>query len=501
MKKHRFLLGAAVALPLALSCGQVADAQEVDSATSNSDLREVVAGQARRIEELETRLKGLEAYLQASAVKPGIVASAPVATNEQIIANAERKIEKSDLSPEIQRILTRIADSESAPPAAHNQPERAGVTFVNGTPKVTSENGRIWFRPRGRLFLDASSTMGASAGSNISGTQLTSARLGMEGAFGKISWALEGEFARNRVVWKSAFINWNHKLLGRDAELSIGNRFNDRSMDGSTGLGSAPFQDFSVVGAAVLPARGFWGLGLQERVYGKNWHFSLQATGEDPNNVGNNSDSFTLISRAHWNPIKTENVTLHVGAWGFYEDIAAGSTGVLRNTALAGDFNTLVRLTPGTLTGVSQGRAFGGELALMAGGFWTQNEWAQRTLSRGGSDWTYSAYSLDAGYYLFGAKPSYDAKRGAWGRVRVTRPVSEGGPGALAIKLRYENIDYTDLPGGGKGSSITGGANWQLNEIARVMVDYIYWDIDNRSGTTIGQDDGQSLNLRFQLQF
>lgn len=521
MTEYRVLKRAAIAMPLALfPCAAAAQTQAVTLAHSvaqpdtqrmaQADLEELVRAQAAKIDGLEQRLRLLETARatppQALAAVPAPAMPAAQAGMPSTVSPAPGVALASDTVPATpppqvkpsERVY-RFAHADAAPPASN--PNKTSVKFVNGLPRIASADGRAWFRPRGRLFFDASATDGSQAERNISGTSLSSARLGFEGAVGQMSWALEGDFARNRVVWKSAFVTFRHKLLGLNAETSLGNRFNDRTMDGSAGLGAAQFRNFNVVAGAILPQRGYWGVGVQERVFGSNWHASFQATGEDPNNIGDDNDGFTLLSRAHWNPVKSKIATVHLGAWGFREGLPAGATDVVRAIALAGDFNTLVRVLPGTPQAVRSDVGYGLELAVVAGRFWTQNEWGRRVLYRDVGNLSHSAYSIDVGAFLFGGKPPYDAKRGVWGRTVVDRPVLEGGPGAVSLQARYENIDYSNLPLGGRGQALTLGANWYLSSIARIMLDVTNWDLDNRAGTTPGKDDGHTLNARFQLQF
>ena len=137
----------------------------------------------------------------------------------------------------------RIAKVEAA------QAKAPTFSWTKGAPQFTSSDGQVTFRPRGRVFIDTSSTSGSDfAARNITGTEIRSVRLGFEGSYGILGYAVEGDFADNGVAWKSAYATVDHTLFGREAELTIGNRLNDRGIDGSSGTGNTPFQDRNVVG-------------------------------------------------------------------------------------------------------------------------------------------------------------------------------------------------------------------------------------------------------------
>ncbi len=303
------------------------------------------------------------------------------------------------------------------------------VSWSKGAPQFSNADGSFTFRPRGRLFVDASSTGGSDfADRNISGTEIRSVRLGAEGSYGRLGYVVEGDFADNEVAWKSVYASVDHRLFGAQAELSIGNRLNDRGLDGSSSTTNTPFADRNVVGTLILPQRGLFGVGLTERVFGQGWHASLSVAGNDLNNAGEDNDSLTVAARAHWNPLLSEAATVHLGAWAFHEDIPAGATGVLRSSAISGHFNDLVKIAPGALAGAERGTAYGVEAAGFFGPGWVSGEWGTRRIGGVGSagryDVDHSAWTVSGGVFLFGASPAYTAKSGTWGKVKVQDPVT-----------------------------------------------------------------------------
>lgn len=316
-----------VALGLLLASGH-ADAQSVSSPPtplSQAELSRLVQQQALQIQQLEARLRAVEGG-QGSAGAPS--------------------------TPPAPALETRVAALESG------QSRQPKVSWAKGAPELSSADGTTVFRPRGRLFVDASSTDGSAVGDrNVSGTEVRSVRLGAEGRYGTLGWVVEGDFADNAVAWKSVYATLDHTLFGLPADLTLGNRLNDRGIDGSSSTSNTPFQERNVVGTLMLPQRGLFGVGLTERVYGKGWHASLSVAGNDLNNAGTDNDSQTWATRVHWNPLGTAGATLHLGAWAFHEKIPAGASGVVRSSAIAGHFNDLVRITPGTLLGAERSTA------------------------------------------------------------------------------------------------------------------------------------------------
>ncbi|WP_434031269.1 OprO/OprP family phosphate-selective porin [[Pseudomonas] boreopolis] len=485
MNHHPVLPKAALTVALGLLLGSAqAGAQSIDSGNaspvaplSQAELSALVRQQAQQIRQLEARLRALEGGSPAAA-------------------SAAPAVPATD-APALE---ARVAALESG------QAKAPKVSWSKGAPEFSNADGSATFRPRGRLFVDGSSTSGSSAGDrNLSGTEIRSVRLGAEGRYGILGWAVEGDFADNEVAWKSVYATVDHRAFGLPADLTIGNRLNDRGIDGSSSTSNTPFQDRNVVGTLVLPQRGLFGVGLTERVYGKGWHASLSVAGNDLNNAGSDNDSLTWATRAHWNPLARQDAVVHLGAWAFHEEIAAGASGVLRSSAIAGHFNDLVKIAPGTLAGAERSTAYGLEAAGFFGPAWATGEWGTRNLrgvgTAGRYDLDHQAWAVSAGWFLGGAVPAYAGKTGTWGKVKVNDPVTAGGRGAWELKARYEDVDYAELPTGGTGHAWTVGANWYLNDLSRIMLDVVRWQTDNRSGAVQGLDKGTTVNTRFQVAF
>jgi phosphate-selective porin OprO/OprP len=477
---------------LGLSIAVPARAQSSDEVAR---LTRLVEAQQAQIARLEARLNAIDAAKAAPAAPQ---AAAQVAAQDQPRTPAPLgQALPSDAHPP--SLDARLARIERA------QRDGVHVDWSKGTPEFASADGNFTFRPRGRILIDLGTTTGSSVpGRNITATSARSLRLGMEGTIGAhLSYVLEGDFADNEVTIKSAYLAWTTRFLGKQTEFALGNRLNDRGLDGSSGTISVPFLERNVVAQGIIPARGFFGLGAAARVYGGRWHLGVQVTGDDINNPGTQGDSLTIAARAHWNPVKTPDWLVHLGVWGFQEKIAGDVVRPIRSIALGGFYNDNLRVLPGNFANATRGTGYGGEFALFHRSLWASAEAGQRDLeNRTSADTHHSAWSVSSGWFLTGETPPYLARGGVWSRPKVLHPVTSGGHGAVELAARYEEIDYSHTSRAGRGTAATLGVNWYLNNFVRLQLNAIDWTIvsPDAKGLVVN-DRGQSVVGRAQIAF
>ncbi|MBB4099362.1 OprO/OprP family phosphate-selective porin [Sphingomonas kyeonggiensis] len=474
------------------------------AAPARAQSTDEVARLARLVEAQQAQIARLEARLNAIDAGKAIAVAPPAPQAETLTAAQNQYHGRAPLG--------QALPSDAHPPsldarlARIERLQRDGVQvdWSKGTPEFASADGNFTFRPRGRILIDLGTTTGSSVPSrNITATRARSLRLGLEGTIGKhLSYVLEGDFANNDVTIKSAYLAWTTRFLGQQTEFALGNRLNDRGLDGSSGTISVPFLERNVVAQGIIPARGFFGLGAAARVYGSHWHVGVQVSGDDINNASTSSDSRTIAARAHWNPVKTANWLVHLGAWGFNEKIAGDVVRPVRSIAIGGFYNDNLRVLPGDFAHATRGNGYGAEFALFHRTLWASAEAGARDLRKGSGEAAHhSAWSLATGWFLTGETPPYLARGGVWSRPKVLQPVTSGGSGALELAARYEEIDYSDSPLAGRGTAATLGVNWYLNNFTRLQLNAIDWTITSPSGTGMASDHGQSLVGRAQIAF
>jgi phosphate-selective porin OprO/OprP len=68
------------------------------------------------------------------------------------------------------------------------------------------------------------------------------------------------------------------------------------------------------------------------------------------------------------------------------------------------------------------------------------------------------------------------------------------------LAARYSTVDLNDADvEGGEQYDITGGLNWYLNPNTRIMLNYVYADLEGRAN--VKDDDINVFQARFQVDF
>ncbi|MEC3910008.1 porin [Sphingobium sp. CR2-8] len=468
---------------------------------SAEELAALVKAQAAEIAALKSRLDRLEGQggAQAAATAPTPQPAPQMAQQE-----ATPPLVVTPFAPQI--VPPGPADIDVAQARAIAREVGVKTEWGAGLPVFRSADGVFTYKPRGRILVDVSSTFGSDyAGRNTTTTGMRALRLGLEGGVGPhFFYQFESDFSENEVDIVTAFLGWRNRLSGKvDYDIRAGHLFNDRAFEGSTGSDSTPFLERSTVSTAIIPQRGFYGIGIMGRLFGPNWHASVSVTGDRIDGEQATNDSRTVSARAHWNPIKTDRSLLHVGAWGFDEALSAAATTLTRSTVIGGRFNGAVRVSTGDLLGGRSTTGYGVELGGYTGRLWVMGEAGRRVARLTGDrpDFESKAWSLSTGFFLTGELPPYNPRLGSFGQPNVLNPTFDGGPGAIELTARYENLDYTDLVLGGDGWAATVGVNWYLNSFTRLQLNGIHWRTDNRAGAFTGSDDGQTVSARVGVTF
>ena len=110
-------------------------------------------------------------------------------------------------------------------------------------------------------------------------------------------------------------------------------------------------------------------------------------------------------------------------------------------------------------------------------------------------------------YFLTGEHRNYKLGRGAFSRVNPSANFNpaQGDWGAFELATRYSYLDLNDkFVRGGKMWDITAGINWYLYPNARISLNYVHSELDDRVVVLDPEDvdgDADLVEARFQLDF
>lgn len=497
----RTLLSSAGLVALALATPVCAQSASPDQ----SELLALIKAQSEEIAALRARLDKIEVSRPATAAAAAAtaVAPAPQVTAVRRVGVANEENAQDSFAPQI--VPPGPADQDVAQARAAMNVSNVTTEWRGGAPIFRSADGKYMFKIRGRIINHASTTFGSDyEGRNITATGARALRIGIEGAVGPhFFYQFENDFADNTSDVGTMFVGWRDTVGGISYDVRFGNMFNDRSFEGSGGSDAPPFLERNVVATSIIPQRGFYGVALMPRIFWKTGHASITISGDSVDASQSVGDSRTVLGRVHWNPLKTDRSMVHLGLWGFDEALAKGPGTLTRNTVIGGRFNSALRVSTGTLVGGTGTTGYGVEVGGYTGPFWVMGEAGRREarLDAGRPDFESKAWSLSGGWFVTGDLPPYNPRLGTFAQPRVLRPVFDGGPGAIELLARYENVDYSGLPTGGQGSAVTAGANWYLDSIIRLQLNLIHWNTNNRAGAYTGKDSGETVSAGFGVTF
>jgi phosphate-selective porin OprO/OprP len=252
-------------------------------------------------------------------------------------------------------------------------------------------------------------------------------RLGLEGGVGThFFYQFETDFSENDVDIVTAFIGWRNRIRpGLDYDLRAGHLFNDRGFEGSTGSDSTPFMERTVVATAIIPQRGFYGVGIMPRLFWKTGHASLTLTGDRIDGSQAANDSRTVLARAPGTRSRASVRSSMSGCGALTRRCPRRQPPDPQH----GDrrrFNGALRVSTGTLIGGRSTTGYGAELGGYVGPVWVMAEAGERRapdrrpprLSQQGVE--------PVGRLVRHRRPApYNPRLGSFGQPRVLKPIFE----------------------------------------------------------------------------
>lgn len=147
-------------------------------------------------------------------------------------------------------------------------------------------------------------------------------------------------------------------------------------------------------------------------------------------------------------------------------------------------------LNTGTIEIVNNVGLMNLETAYVHGPFSIQAEYLSASVNTVGYRYHFSNYYAELSYFITGESKNFKSSYDGFGRVKPNSNfgISQNGPGAWEVALRYSKTDLNDqLIVGGKQSELTFGINWYLNSASRFMINYVRANIEDKGNLNIIQ--------------
>lgn len=326
---------------------------------------------------------------------------------------------------------------------------------------------------------------------NIDDTEARRARLNVSGTYGD---AIKYKFEINKASGKSIGVEdayLQFKGNNMPFKIKVGQFKTHNSLDEQT---SSRFIS-TLERSAFTDAFGFnRRVGVSVGTSGSNYTFNVGAFTENLETNNGTEEGKAFAARATYNPIKTDETLVHLGASWRYRD--------------KGDTASDLRYRQRPYTHVAPSRIvdtgrfaesdnfIGVEAAVIQNQFWAAGEYG--TLGANGSagndDADFGGYYLEAGMF-FGGKKTY--KGGKFNRPVVEKSLNDGGYGALSVVARYDSVDLNDTPVSNQTlDTIVLGVDWWPTKYTRLGVNY--FDADAENGSAEG---ASGIVTRLQFDF
>ncbi len=421
---------------------------------------------------------------------------------------AALRAELATLKAQVQTLETRLdaataqpmlaAPPTVAPPSVTAKP--ATEISWKGAPEIKTADG--WsFKPRGRIQIDFA---GVDAPAGVLGThggiatEFRRVYLGVDGKIpGGLAYRVEADLANSSVELTDVYITYGRGPLS----VTAGQIKPFWSLEEMT---SDLFTSFTER-AAFTQAFGFERrVGLSAQYKGKQWLFQGGVFGNNANDLLSDSDnSVSFDARALWTP-KLGGTQLHIGGSAHMRKANDGP-GAIRYAARPFVHTTNSRLVDTGTFGTTSERGLGLEAAAISGPFHASGEGFWQTARRPGfTDPTFFGGYAEAGLVLTrGDARGY--KDGGYDRLSPSRPITDGGPGAIEVNARYDYLDLNDAGiVGGRQQTVGVSLVWAPIAYIRLIANYGHVMVDNAALASVTGDRSYSADvfgLRTQIDF
>ena len=440
-----------------------------------------------------------KAHLGASLVIAALAASTMLSSSPAL---AQAAPAQADAQARIEQLEAQVKALQESIDALKTQVTAATPAW-KGAPQLVDEGAGWSFKPRGRLMYDFGHVTSPEGVENTGlgfSNELRRARLGVEGTIpGDFGYKLEVDVATGEVEFADAFLSYETGPL----EFILGQHNNFQSLEELTSSLHTSF----IERAAFTDAFGF------ERRIGASAQYLkgpfLAQAGiftdsiADLNERGDDNNSYGFDGRAVFMPKMGDN-QLHFAGSLHWRDLNDAATSVRYRQRPAIHTTDVRFVDTGEIAGAESETGYGLEAAGIFGPFHVASEayWQKAGRGGGSEDPTFFGAYVEGGYFLTGEKRGY--KAGKFDRVKVKKPFSAGGLGAVSVNARWDYLDLTNSSFvGGTQNAYQASLNWKPSDYVLFGLNYAHILYDDAAIDALGDRDYSVdvIGLRSQIDF
>lgn len=430
------------------------------------------------------------------AAVAGIVPLATPALAQDISeADAERAMLQAQLDAlqeQIKDLSARLAKAEKA-------------TSWKGAPQQAG--GGFDFKMRGRIQYDMGTASSGAQGDDklpaadqpAFNSDFRRLIFGAAGSLpGGFKYKADFDFAGSKVNYEDVILTW--APADSPFSVTLGNHYSFSGLETMTSSGAITFIERSQANEAFNHSRRLGvSAGFAQGDFMVNagvfpdWTGSSTPNGAIP---GVADDSLVIGARAVYSPKLGEN-QLHVGVnYQHRENDDPERTNQYKTRPFTRVTDTRLADTGGL---TADGDAvYGAELAGVFGPLYAAGEYQRLTVS--GSNLanrpSFSSWYVEGGYVLTGESRGY--KNGAWLAPKVANPFDKGGPGAILVSARIDQLDLNDgTVLGGKQTGYGLSMTWLPIDYVKFLAQYVRVEATKNSVDT----DADIFGLRAQVEW
>ena len=311
------------------------------------------------------------------------------------------------------------------------------------------------------------------------------------------------DFAGGDVDWKDVYLGMkNLPVLG---QVLVGQMHEPFSLEELTSSNYITFMERSLATGTFAPSRQT-GIRASNSLFDKRmtWAAGLfyGDTDDDGDSNFDDTTNFDATLRLTGLPVYDDGGRrlIHLGLGLSHQFRDEGET-TIRYRTRPESHPTDVRLVDTGNIDVDSADLINPEVAMVWGPFSLQGEYFLSSLdAEAADDPTFHGAYVYGSWFITGENRSYSKSSGKFGRVKPNSSFADGGIGAWEIGARWSWVDLNDEDiSGGEQNNFTLGLNWYATANYRMMLNYIYADVED-FGTA---EDGNAniIQARFQVDF